>query len=89
MRSLCYINLTHVSKVWDCREATFVYDRLNTLTEETANLGGSFFLDLYESVSHRSSFVGSGVGLLRLRRRVVVWVPKWGCRTCSRGRRGR
>ena len=42
-------------------------------------LGGvSFFPDLHESVSHRSSFVRSGAVLLCLRRRVAVWVPMWG-----------
>ena len=31
---MCYINLTHVSVVWDRRKAIFVYDRLHAITKE-------------------------------------------------------
>ena len=39
---MCYINLANVPKVWDCREAAFVYDRFNAVTEETAIGKGEF-----------------------------------------------
>ena len=42
MGPLRYINLTHVSEVWDRREATFVYDRFNAVTEETTIGRGEF-----------------------------------------------
>ena len=61
-------------------------------SQRSPPLGGvDFFPDLLESVSHRSSFVMVGAGLLRLRRRVGMWLwlPGYGVRVCSRGMRWR
>ena len=56
-------------------------------SQRSPPLGGvDFFPDLLESVSHRSSFVMVGAGLLRLRRRVGMWLwlPGYGMRVCVR-----
>ena len=61
-------------------------------SQRSPPLGGvDFFPDLFESVSHRSSFVMVGAGLLRLRRRVEtwLWLPGYGVRVCSRCMRWR
>ena len=61
-------------------------------SQRSPPLGGvDFFFDLLESVSHRSSFVMVGAGLLRLRRRVGMWLwlPGYGVRVCSRSMRWR
>ena len=42
MGPLCYINLTHVSEVWDRRKATFVYDRFDAVTKEIPAGRGEF-----------------------------------------------
>ena len=38
----CYINLNHVSEVWDRRKATFVYDRFDAVTKQIPAGRGEF-----------------------------------------------